>query len=218
MKKVLSIAIFIALNQLNAQPFYQHWDFTVGLGTSNYSGEIANESTVRTITSEIRPQMSLELNYNLSPTNTIGLEGVFGSWYANDKNHQNRYDRFYEGSSKYAYLGLQFNHFFFAQKNWLLTPYLGAGLGYNFYHTEISALEEARTIPTPDQADVKSQAFGFTFTGGAIYDVNHRLSLSLEYWLSLYGSDMIDNLVYAKKETDKIGSIRIKAHIRLFRS
>jgi len=216
MKKQFVFYLILISAQAMAQPFYRHWDVAFAIGTSNYSGEIANQSTAHTVFSEMRLQMALELNFNLSKAATIGFEGVFGSWYANDLNHKNGYGRNYEANSNYSHIGLQTDYYFFSNKDWRIKPFLGFGLGYTFYKTRVGPQEGSSSVPTQEQALNKDVAFAFIGNGGLMYYLNRDVSLSLEFWLGLYSNDEIDNLVYSTLDADKIGSVRLKAHIKLF--
>ncbi len=223
MKNLTAFSLFFFATQISAQPFYKHWDVGGSFGSSHYSGEIANRSTFNSLVDELDFQMGLEVNYHLSKTNTIGFESTIGQWYATDANHLNLYDRNYKGSSKYAFAGLQFKHYFFANKRWVFNPYLGAGSGGVFHNTTIEPNGNGTPIPFPKPLPVKTVpaitktgvSFGFTFTAGVRYKINKKMDLSLEAWLSLYPDDKIDLLVYAVREADKIASIRLKFAYKL---
>ena len=127
MKYLTALSLFLFSIQSFAQPFYSHWDIGAIFGSSHYSGEIANHSTFNSLVNELNFQMGLEVNYHITKTNTFGFESTIGQWYATDANHLNLYNRNFQGSSKYIFVGLQFKHYFFANKKWKFTPYLGAG-------------------------------------------------------------------------------------------
>lgn len=217
MKKLFFLGAIISTCFSYAQPFYKHWDVTGFAGTSHYSGEIANETSFTSFMREMRVQGGLALNYNVSKESSIGAEVVFGNWYANDLNHQNLYERSYEGTSNYLQLSLQFKHYFFTKGRSKFSPYLGAGAGISNNNTTITALEVARTSPTPLQANNSTTNFGITLSAGIMYNASKNVSLCIEPWLALYPSDNIDNLIYAEVEADKIASIRFKLKYRLVR-
>lgn len=217
MKKLAVLVALVFLFKGNAQPFYEHFDMAFTLGTSHYSGEIANQSTYNTFRNELRMQLGVQTNYFFSRNFSLGVEGVYGRWHAKDRNHQNLYDRNFEGNSNYMYIGLLFKQRFFGKAGYKLRPYFGGGVGANFHHTVIEGLPDGKHQPTSEQAEKTGVSPGFTGLLGLQYQLDDNIDIGLEAWLSLYGNDKIDNLVYANHEADKIGSIRFTLSYKLVR-
>jgi len=224
MKNIITFSLLFFVSQTFAQPFYSHWDVGATIGSSHYSGEIANKASFNSLVDELNFQAGVEINYHITKTNTFGFEANFGQWYATDANHLNLYDRNFQGNSNYAFVGLQFKHYFFAKKRWQIKPYLGAGAGGVFHKTIISPNGQITFTDSPKPLPVEpltpptqtsGSSFGFTLTGGVTYKIDKKMSIGLEAWLSYYPNDKIDHLVYAIREPDKIASIRVKVAYKL---
>ena len=217
MKKLFTIAFVAMLVNLSAQPFYKYADIGIAVGTSNYSGEIANQSTFTTLTKEFRMQTAINMNYNITRNFSFGAEAVFGKWYANDLNHQNIGGRSFYGESNYMFLGIVYKQRFFGNAGYKLRPFFTSGFGGNFYNTKITGTELSKHVPTAEQFSNNGVAPGITFSLGLTYQASRYIDLGLEAWLGYFGNDEIDNLVYSRKEGDKIGSIRFSLNYRLIR-
>lgn len=217
MKKLLSIVFIAFVINAGAQPFYKYADIGITVGTSNYSGEIANKSSFATLTNEFRMQTGINMNYNITNSVSVGAEALFGKWYANDKNHQNIENRNFYGESNYMFLGFVFKHKFFGKQRYKLRPFISGGAGANIFNTEITAMEASKHTPTEEQISNTGVTPGITFCTGLTYSTKNNIDISLEAWLGYFGSDTIDNLSYSRKEADKIGSIRFSIAYRLIR-
>lgn len=195
---------------IDIRPFRENIDFGFSLGSSHYSGEIANKPTFSNVTQEARGQFAFEFNYNASKYTSIGINVTSGTWYANDFSHLNLYNRSWYGKSIYTFPSLIFRQKIKLKKS-RFVPYLEAGFGFHIHDSKSYRISDDRLMVNPG---IKTSV-GLSGGIGVEYDFNRYFDIFLRGLLTYHVSDDVDNLIYSVYEPDKIGffSLGIRATI-----
>jgi hypothetical protein len=197
-----------------AGSFQKTVDLGLFIGTSNYYGEISNSVTWSSLTRELRLQIGGTINWNLSELNSLGLDLAYGSWYGDDRNHDNIDERNWYGRSNYlqATLTLRIN-LYAPVDGRRVYPYLLLGPGCLFHHTRIYKIENDDVVSDPGMRS----DFVFSAGLGVGYAYNKWIDMGIELNVAFNLNDRMDNLIYETIDVDRLMSFRFIIRHKLLR-
>lgn len=197
----------------NAQSRTAYTEFGVGMGTLNYSGDIATSLTVEPIIREMRPQFYIFAQRNLNHIFSFGAEVNYGWLVGNDLNHTNR-DRGLDVVTTMTQINAnfelnfkKFGKYHYDQKK---TFYIKGGGGFIAYNpnlnTQVGVFPENVSLMDDSYSSVN-----YFFGGGLKLRTSFHSFLRMEIMFHFIGADNLDGF----ELTDRISSNDIYGGIRI---
>lgn len=221
LKALLSIltCCLISVSAL-AQSRTAYSEFGGGVGTLNYSGDIATTFGVSAVLKEVRPQFFVFAKRHFNHIFGAGAEANFGWIYGSDENHTN----VTRGLSNHTTITqvngfvelhlAKFGKYHIDRKSAL---YIKAGLGFLAYNTNISA---SRTFPNDIELFPDAYSGIHYFGGGGIkFRLTYHSVLAIEVLASNAGTNQLDGFVYRSGQgssNDLFGGLRISYSYLVF--
>ncbi len=191
------LPIFFVFNTLQVSA--QKHEIGLGLGGSNYSGDIVGYSDIR----NLRPAGQLYYRFNFSKSSALKFASSIGILTASDSKYNNPMAEYRKASFSTVYndINLMFEYnfldFAYTEKSngKHFSPYITAGLGILNYQSTISDSEyKANTVA---QATIP-------FGGGFKYRTNAHVTFSFQIIANKTFTDAIDGLYNPNDYTKSI--------------
>ncbi|MDZ7847731.1 MAG: peroxide stress protein YaaA [Owenweeksia sp.] len=197
MKKIITLlGVFIFTTGLFAQSRLAYSEFGLGIGTLNYSGEIATTTSTGALVEEARPNVNLFAKRHVNDWFGFGLDMSYGWIYANDLNHTHQRRGLEVNTSIFQVNPfveiniLKFGKFHYDRK---FSFYLKGGASYMAYNPDPAANEvyPSNLDPQPD-AYTSIGVFG---GGGLKFILGYKTILTLEATFHNAGADNLDGVL-----------------------
>lgn len=217
----LLLLFLIGSGHLVAQNRLAYTELGLGVGTLNYSGDIATTKSISALLDEARPNVSVFAKRHFNDWFSMGILSSYGWFYASDINHT-RQNRGLEVTTSVFQVNpfleinlIKFGKFHFDRK---FTVFIRAGGGFLAYNPDPSAAEIY-----PPEYDPQIYAYtSFNYFGavGMKFRVGYQTILSLDVSLHNSGADNLDGIL-AKEATarganDTYGGINLSISRAIF--
>jgi hypothetical protein len=217
----IALLILTLSGSVSAQNKLAYSEFGLGLGTLNYSGDIATTKTASSLLTETRPNFSAFAKRNFNDWLSIGILAMYGSVYASDVNHR-RQNRGLEVSTSMFQINpffeinlIKFGKFHYDRK---FTIFLRAGGGFLAYNPDPVASDIY-----PPEFDPQINAYNSLnlFGGmGMKFRVGYQTILSFDVSLHNSGVDNIDGILAIDPDdrgaNDTYGGINVSISRAIF--
>ena len=218
---VLPVLLLSLGSALHAQNRLAYSEFGLGVGTLNYSGEIATTTSVSALLTEARPNVSVFAQRHFNDLFSIGILSSYGWFYASDINHTHQ-NRGLEVTTSvfqinpYLELNLiRFGKFHLDQK---FTIFLRAGAVYLAYNPDPVAAEIYP--PNLDPQIYAYTSFNYFGTLGMKFRVGYQTILTLDWSIHNAGADNLDGVIAINPEdrgaNDTYGGISVSISRAIF--
>lgn len=219
-RMVLVLWAFCAVS-LSAQNRLAFTEYGFGIGTLNYSGEIANTTSTSALISEARPNGALFLKRNFNDWFALGVETSYGWIVADDLNHthQNRglslTTTIFQAHPYLEVNFLRFGKFHYDRK---FSIYLRTGAGFIAYNPTVTSSEVF-----PSALEPRPNAYSgvhYFAAGGLKFRISYTTILSLEAAFHNAGADDLDGILAREASergaNDTYGGIMIRLSKAIF--
>lgn len=197
MKYLLSLAFSISLLAMaHGQSRLAYYEFGLGAGTLNYSGDIATNNSTEAILKEMRPNFMVFGKRHVNDWFSFGLMASYGWIYASDANHDNQ-QRGLEVKTSLFQVNpfveanlIRFGKFHYDRK---FTIFVKVGGGFLAYNPQPSA-----ATVYPQDYEVHPNAYRSInyFTGGGMkFRLAYHTVLTLEADFHNSGVDDLDGIL-----------------------
>ncbi len=179
-----------------AQNRLAYTEFGFGVGTMNYSGDIATTTTVSALITETRPNFSVFAKRHFNDWFGMGLLASYGSFYANDINHTHQ-TRGLEVTTSMFQINpfleinlIKFGKFHYERK---FSIFLRAGGGYLAYNPDPLA---ADIYPPEFEPQIYAYTtFNFFGALGMKFRLGYETILTFDLSLHNSGVDNLDGIL-----------------------
>ena len=189
--------LFLALSaSLYGQNRLAYTEFGLGVGTLNYSGEIATTTSVSSLLEEARPNFSVFAKRHFNDWFSMGILTSYGWIYANDVNHTHQ-KRGLEVTTSMFQINpfleinlIKFGKFHYDRK---FSIFLRAGGGYLAYNPDPKAAE----IYPPEYEPQIYAYTSFNYFGalGMKFRLGYQTILTVDVSFHNSGADNLDGIL-----------------------
>ena len=190
------MAVGLMAHNLCAQSRLAYSEFGMGIGTMNYSGDIATTKSTAALVQEARPNVTVFAKRHLNDWFGFGMQSSYGWIYASDLNHTHQ-NRGLEVSTSVFQINpfieisfIRFGKFHYERK---FSIYTRAGGGLVAYNPDPSANEIY-----PPELDPNPNAYSginFFVAPGIKFRLGYKTILSLEMTLHSTTKDNMDGVL-----------------------
>jgi hypothetical protein len=217
----ISLLILALVGPLTAQNKLAYSEFGFGVGTLNYSGDIATTTSASSLLKETRPNFSAFAKRHFNDWFSLGILASYGSIYANDANHTHQ-NRGLEVSTSMFQINpffeiniIKFGKFHYDRK---FSVFLRAGGGFLAYNPDPKAADIY-----PPEFDPQINAYNsFNFFGGLgmKFRVGYQTILTFDLSLHNSGVDNLDGIIATnpanRGANDTYGGINVSISRAIF--
>lgn len=217
----IALLILTLTGPVLAQNRLAYTEFGLGVGTLNYSGDIATTTSVSSLLTETRPNVSVFAKRHFNDWSSLGILASYGSFYANDVNHTHQ-NRGLEVSTTMFQVNpffeiniIKFGKFHYDRK---FTVFLRAGGGFLAYNPDPVAAD----IYPPEFDPQINAYFSFNFFGGMgmKFRLSYQTILSFDVSFHNSGVDNLDGILAIDPDdrgaNDTYGGINVSISRAIF--
>lgn len=204
-----------------AQNRLAYSEFGFGVGTLNYSGDIATTTSVSSLLTETRPNFSVFAKRHFNDWFSLGILASYGSFFASDVNHTHQ-NRGLEVTTSMFQINpffeinlIKFGKFHYDRK---FSVFIRAGGGFLAYNPDPAAADIY-----PPEFDPQINAYNsFNFFGGLgmKFRVGYQTILTFDVSLHNSGVDNLDGILATNPDdrgaNDTYGGINVSISRAIF--
>lgn len=218
---VVGLISTLFLGTVNAQNRLAYSEFGVGIGSLNYSGDIATTTSVSTLVKETRPNFSVFGQRHFNDWFSMGLTASYGWFYADDLNHTHQNRGLSVTTSMFQinpFLQInlvKFGKFHYDRK---FTVFLRAGGGYLAYNPDPVAAETYP--PGLDPQIYAYSSFNIFGAMGVKFRLGYETILTIDLAIHNSGADNLDGVLAVdpndRGANDTYGGINVSVSHAIF--
>lgn len=222
MKRILALLLFsLFIGAAHGQSRLAYSEFGIGVGTLNYSGDIATTTSTSALIDETRPNFKLMAKRNTNDWFAFGLQAAYGWVYASDLNHTNQARGLEVKTSMFQINPfiemnlIRFGKFRYERK---FSIYIKGGAGYLAYNPDPLASEVYP--PDLDPQTTAYTSINYFFATGVKFRLGYKTILAVEADFHNAGADNLDGVLHKlsgqRGSNDTYGGITVVLSKMLF--
>lgn len=201
---IITTVLLLAGGDLDAQDGRKkYYEFGIASGVSTMKTLISDDPGVASFLEEARPMGGVFVKYHLSDWFGLGAEMNYGTFYANDLNHNHPNRGLSARTSMFQGLGffevhlMKFGKYHLDDK---FSIFLKAGGGAVAYDPEVNTPQK---LPDFYQIDPGAELnFGFFGGFGAKYRLGYHSILAFEFRAGNSGGDLMEGVLNTQEDAD----------------